>query len=115
MEAVGTATAELMAGKLDTSTTAKPKVSPEKIKDAAAQFEALLISQMMKSMRESSSGGWMGESGDSSSASMLELADEQFAKALAARGGLGIARLVVKGLEPRTAPTAPVVTDSSSE
>ena len=83
--------------------------SPEKIKEAAAQFEALLIGQMMKSMRESSSGGWMGESGDSSSMSILELADEQLERVLAARGGLGIARLVVQGLQQ------PSVKDSSSE
>ncbi|MCX6623943.1 MAG: rod-binding protein [Acidobacteria bacterium] len=89
--------------------------SPEKIKDAAVQFEALLIGQLMKSMRESSSGGWMGESGDASSASMLELADEQFSRAIAARGGLGIARMVAQGLEPHATPAALSVKGSSSE
>src|ERR1035441_8342931 len=38
---------------------ARPPDDPAKVKDAAKQFEALLIGQMMKSMHDSE-GGWLG-------------------------------------------------------
>ena len=81
------------------SVTPTAKDSPEKIKDAAHQFEALLISQMMKSMRESE-GGWMGTDEDDASSSAMEYAQEMFAQSLASGGGLGLANLVAKGLIP---------------
>ena len=80
---------------------ARPQDSPEKIKDAARQFEALLIGQMMKSMRESE-GGWMGTDEDDASSSAMEYAQEMFAQSMSAGGGLGLAKLVAKGLD--TAP-----------
>jgi Rod binding domain-containing protein len=73
------------------------KDTPEKIETAAKQFEALLIGQLMKSMHESGSKGWLGEQ-DESSESAMEMAEEQFAQALANGGGLGLARMVVQGL-----------------
>jgi peptidoglycan hydrolase FlgJ len=75
-----------------------PKDDPEKIKESAKQFEALLIGQMLKSMRDSE-GGWMGTGGDESSSTAMEYAQESFAQALASRGGLGLADIVVKGFE----------------
>ena len=44
---------------------------PEKIRKAASQFEALLIGQMLKSMRDSE-GGWLGTGADDSSSSAME-------------------------------------------
>jgi peptidoglycan hydrolase FlgJ len=70
-----------------------------KIADAARQFEALLIGQMLKSMRDAE-GGWLGTGDDESSASAMEYAQEMFAQSLSANGGLGMANLVVRGLEP---------------
>lgn len=70
---------------------------PERIEDAARQFEALLISQLLKSMREAGSG-WLGTGDDSTSSSAMELAEEQLAQSLSAQGGLGLARLVAGGL-----------------
>lgn len=70
---------------------------PERIEDAARQFEALLIAQLLKSMREAGSG-WLGTDDDSTSSSAMELAEEQFAQSLAAQGGLGLARIVASGL-----------------
>lgn len=68
-----------------------------KLKDAASQFEAMLVTQMMQSARASGDGSWAGsESGQDST--MVELGEQQFAQALAASGGLGIAKMVVKGL-----------------
>jgi Rod binding domain-containing protein len=76
---------------------AASKDTPEKVKGAATQFEALLIGQMMKSMHDSE-GGWLGTGEDESAQSAMEYADESFAQALSSNGGLGIATLVSKGL-----------------
>lgn len=71
--------------------------TPEKIEQAAKQFEALLIAQMMKSMHEAGSKGWLGEE-DESSECATEMAQEQFAQAIANGGGLGLSRMIVQGL-----------------
>jgi Rod binding domain-containing protein len=76
------------------------KDSPEKIRDAAKQFEALLIGQMMKSMHDAE-GGWLGTGEDQSGSAAMEYAEESFAQAMANKGGLGIASLVSKGLVPK--------------
>jgi flagellar protein FlgJ len=75
-----------------------PKDDPAKIKESAKQFEALLIGQMLKSMRDSE-GGWLGTGEDESSSSAMEYAQESFAQALASRGGLGLATMVAKGFD----------------
>jgi Rod binding domain-containing protein len=74
-------------------------VQPRNLKEAASQFEALLISQMLKSVHESGESGWLGTGDDQAGASMGELAEEHFAQALAAQGGMGVAKMVVKSLE----------------
>jgi flagellar protein FlgJ len=82
-----------------TGAQARPVDDPAKIKDAAHQFEALLIGQMLKSMRESE-GGWMGTGEDEAGSSAMEYAQEMFAQSLSASGGLGLASMVAKGLTP---------------
>jgi flagellar protein FlgJ len=82
--------------------------SPERIKETAGQFESILIGMMMKSMRESSGGGWLGTGDDQALSSLSELAEQQVAQALAASGGFGLAEMVVEGLkkaEPAAAET----------
>jgi len=69
----------------------------KKIESSAQDFEGLLIGQMLRSARESGSGG-LGDEDDSSRETMLDLADQQFSQVLANNGGLGLARLIVKGL-----------------
>jgi peptidoglycan hydrolase FlgJ len=88
---------KISAVSLDTAAKAA-KDDPAKIKESAKQFEALLIGQMLKSMRDSE-GGWMGTGGDPSSSSAMEYAQESFAQAMASRGGLGLAKVVEKGFE----------------
>jgi Rod binding domain-containing protein len=80
--------------------SARPADDPAKVADAARQFEALLLAQLLRAARGSGEG-WLGAGEDASASSALELAEEQFAAALSAQGGLGLARLVVSGLEPR--------------
>ena len=84
------------------SAQAAPAPSTVKLKETASQFEALLISQMMKSARESSSGGWGGESEDKAGESMIDMAEQQMAQLLAAGGGLGLAKLVIQGISAKT-------------
>jgi flagellar protein FlgJ len=72
--------------------------SPEKVKDAAQQFEALLIGQMLKSVRESGSG-WMGGGTDSAGSTATEYAEQHLATVLAHNGGLGLSDLIAKGLK----------------
>lgn len=91
----------ITAGILSTSTVAptlsvSSKDSPEKIRDAATQFESLLIGQILKSAHEDE--GWLGTGDDQTAGAAMSMADEYFAKAMAARGGLGLAKTVAAGL-----------------
>jgi len=75
------------------------KDSPQKTREAASQFEALLISQVLKAAHEGDGEGWMGTGEDKTAASAMEMGDEFFARAIAARGGLGLAKMVADGLD----------------
>jgi flagellar protein FlgJ len=70
-----------------------------RVHDAAQQFESLLLGQILKSMRETEGGGWMGSGDDQAGATAIAMAEEQFAQALAQGGGLGLANMVVSGLQ----------------
>ena len=78
--------------------------TPERLQKAAKEFEALIIGQMLKSVRESSFGGGWG-TGDQSGDVALEMAEQQMSQMLTSNGGLGLARLITKGLEQRLATT----------
>ena len=84
---------------LSTSSIASTEQNPAKIREAAKQFEAMLIEQMMRSARESGSGDWAGTSEDQTGEPMAEMAEQQFSLLLASNGGLGLAKLVADGLE----------------
>jgi Rod binding domain-containing protein len=73
------------------------------LKETARDFESLLIAQMLRSVREAGgASGWLGSGEDSTAASAMEMAEEQFAAALAQQGGLGLASMVVRGLEAQS-------------
>ena len=79
------------------STPATPQAQPDesaKVRDAAQQFEALLLSQILRSVRESS----QEEKSDQSGACAADFAEQQFARVLAQQGGLGLASLIASGL-----------------
>jgi Rod binding domain-containing protein len=69
--------------------------SPEKIKDAAQQFEGLLLAQMLSSIHEG--GGWLGSS-DQSSGATTGFAEQQLAGLIAQKGGLGLSTMIAHGL-----------------
>ena len=70
---------------------------PAKIREAAPQFEALLIGQILHSAHTSDSG-WLGTD-DSSGSCATDFAEEQLASTIAQQGGLGLAKLITRGLE----------------
>jgi len=64
---------------------------PDKVRDAAQQFEALLMGQILRSARESN-----GSSDDAA----MEFAEQHLSTVLAHSGGFGLARLIGQGLGP---------------
>jgi Rod binding domain-containing protein len=83
----------LTSGSIPNSTT--------KIDQAAQQFEALLIGQILHSAH-SSDGGWLG-SDDSSGACATDFAEEQLANTIAQQGGFGLAKMISQDLQKRQA------------
>jgi len=78
-------------------------ISPGKHVDlatAAQQFEALMMQQMLESGHGADKGWLSTGDGDEDQANnqAMEIAQQQFASALAAKGGLGLAKLVVSHL-----------------
>ena len=76
--------------------------TPEKISGVAKQFEALMIGQMLKSAREASGGGWLGDEDDKDDQTgslVMELGEQGLSQAMAAHGGFGIAKMVTANLQ----------------
>ena len=74
---------------------------PSKVEGAAKQFEALMFAQMLRGARENS---------DEKDSTMQDVADQSFSQVLANNGGLGLAKLVVKGLTNHATRTESPVT-----
>lgn len=72
--------------------------TPERIRQAAGEFEALLIEQMLKSVRETGGTTLGGEPAGDANDTMLELANQQLARVISQGGGLGLTRMIEKGL-----------------
>ena len=70
---------------------------PGKQLGAAQDFEALLIGQMLHSMRENGSS-WLGTGDDDASATAFGFGEDQLAKALTKGGGLGLSKVIAAGL-----------------
>ena len=69
------------------------------MKEVAAEFEALLIAQLLRSVRDTTGEGWLGGGEDQAGANMIAVAEEHLAHALAASGGLGLGDLIVSGIQ----------------
>jgi flagellar protein FlgJ len=83
------------------ATTPTKADTPEKVRDAAQQFEALLIGQILRSARQGGSG-WFSDGEDPSGEIATDYAEQQFATVLARQGGLGLADMIVKGLQTKS-------------
>jgi Rod binding domain-containing protein len=71
---------------------------PKDAKQAATQFEGLLIAQMLRTARE----GSISDEHDSTADTMFDIAGQQFGQMLAERGGFGLAQFIAKGLADPT-------------
>lgn len=73
---------------------------PGKTHDAAQQFEALLLGQVLKTSREAGGGGWLGTGDDDDAGETgMEVAEQELARMLAAKGGFGITGMVEKAIK----------------
>ena len=61
--------------------------------DAARQFEALLLGQMLQSAHSAE------DTEDPTGDTMWDMAAQQFAQIMAENGGMGLAKLIVTGLK----------------
>jgi flagellar protein FlgJ len=68
-----------------------PSAAAAKVEGAAKQFEAMMIAQMLHTARENTEEGQQGST-------MQDMADQQFSQVLSNNGGLGLASLIVKGI-----------------
>ena len=72
---------------------------PANAKEAAVQFEGMLIGEMLHSAHESNSGSLDGdEDSDSESDTTYSMAADQFAQLMAKQGGFGVAKLLTERL-----------------
>ena len=77
---------------------------PTNAKEAATQFEGMLIGEMLRSVHDSNSGSLDGdEDSDSESDTTYSMAADQFAQLMAKQGGFGVAKLLTQGLASREA------------
>jgi Rod binding domain-containing protein len=74
----------------------------ENLASSAKQFEALVLGQILKSAQSSAQMATIDGEADASSSTMLDMAQECFAQAIAARGGLGIAKMVESSLRRKS-------------
>jgi peptidoglycan hydrolase FlgJ len=66
-----------------------------KLTDAAHQFEAMLLQELLKPL-QTEDGGWGEEKFDGASDTITSFGTEAVAKAISESGGLGIARQVIR-------------------
>jgi peptidoglycan hydrolase FlgJ len=75
------------------SVTGKPNA---RLEDAAQQFEAMLMQEILKPMHKGEDSGDGEKSDDSASDTISGFGAEALAKAVSRNGGIGIARQVVR-------------------
>lgn len=99
--------------------TAAASKKDARVHKAAQQFEALMIGEMMKTVREGGDGGWLGSGEDTGDDSAIGMAESQFSQAMASNGGLGLAHMIEQtvgrhdsGVQPENAGAAKLPTGS---
>jgi Rod binding domain-containing protein len=76
-----------------------PADLPEtKLREAAMDFEALLIAQVLHSFRGEAEGKGLSGDSSSSSSTMMEFAEQHLAQVMSRQGGLGLHELIIQGL-----------------
>ncbi len=77
---------------------------PRDIAGAARQFEAMLLSELLKAACDPQT--MTGGEPDAGACTAIQMAQEQFANALASQGGLGLARMIENAMKPTEAATS---------
>ncbi|WP_294390641.1 rod-binding protein [uncultured Sphingomonas sp.] len=77
----------------------------KQLKETAKQFEAVFLRQLIGTMRSASLGDGVFDS--SSTEQFRDMADARTAEAMAGKGALGVADLLVKQFGARLATTTP--------
>ena len=87
-----------------------------KLEQVAAEFESLLMAHLLRTVREASGGGWLGDGADQAGTTMIDMAEQQLAGVIASQGGLGLREVIVRGLGGGDASqTIPDLDDKNSE
>ena len=73
--------------------------SDSKLRKSAQEFEAILLQSWLEKMNQSFVGS--SESQDAAHDTVSSLGTQAIASALAARGGIGIARMLLRQLQPK--------------
>jgi len=92
---MGISALQATAGAAPASATAK---SDHKLKQAASEFESILVEQMLRSAREGAEAGTDDDTSSDADSTMVEMGEQHLAQAIANGGGLGIARMVLAGI-----------------
>lgn len=90
-----------LGGGVWNSASKTSKDSPEKIKGAAQQFEAMMIQQLLKTSRTEGSG-WLGTDGEDPGQNTLDMAEQQLSLMMSKNGGLGLTKTIVDGISKNT-------------
>lgn len=72
---------------------------PRDLAQAAEQFEALLIQQLLQ-MAHGEEGGWLGSGEDSAGGPATSMAEQGLSLGIAQSGGLGLAQVITRQLAP---------------
>jgi Rod binding domain-containing protein len=93
-----------------------PSDSPEqrKLKKAAGDFESILLASMWKSMKQSF-GPSETEDSDPAHGTLDDWGIEVMSSAVGRAGGLGIAKLILKHLEPQISPEISKIAPGSAQ
>ena len=106
MDILSAVSAAPAASESAAATSAASAPENRRLKQAATDFEGLLVAQLLRHARQAGDGGWMGTGEDKSSESMMEMAEESLARMMASQGCLGLASLMQQGVAQQEARTA---------
>ncbi|MBK7931852.1 MAG: hypothetical protein IPJ98_31545 [Bryobacterales bacterium] len=112
MDILSAVSAAPAASEAAAATSAASAPDHRRLKQAATDFEGLLVAQLLRHARQAGDGGWMGTGEDKSSESMMEMAEESLARMMASQGCLGLASLMQQGVAQQEARAAAATTDS---
>jgi Rod binding domain-containing protein len=84
---------------------------PRNVHRVAQEFESLMISQLLKSMKQ----GALGEEDSGANDSVMQYAQESLARVLSQNGGIGMASVIERALTQRSSEAQSSAAPSSHE